>query len=346
MAAFRVGISPDFFVDAKGRFEAALEMRLKGVAGLEWAPMPEQPGKLATPEALDQFDAIFSLGLKYTQESVKGVERLALIARWGVGYDMIDVPAMTEAGILLAITPDAVRRPVAEAILTLIFALAKNVMEQDRLVRQGKWRGSLSRLGTCLAGRTLGSVGFGNIGREMFRLASGLGFARRIAHDPHADEEEARKLGVELVGLERVFRESDFVAVNCLLNESTRGLVGEAQLRMMKPEAYLINTARGPIVDQRALTRALEQRWIAGAGLDVFETEPLPAGDELRELDNVILSPHGLAWTEEIARDNGLEACDNILALFRGEIPHGAVNRGVLDNPRFQRKLERYRSSL
>lgn len=340
---FRVGITPDFYVEAKGRFEAALESRLNNVPGLEWAPMPEQPGRIVTAEAMDQFDAIFALALQFKAESVKDVRRAALIARWGVGYDMIDVPAITRSGVMLAITPNAVRRPVAESIIALIFALAKNVMEQDRLVRSGKWRASLSKLGTCLEGRTLGSVGCGNIGREMFRLASGLGFTRFLAHDPYADKAETAKLNVELTPLETVFRESDFVAVNCFLNESTRGLVGEAQLRMMKPGAYLINTARGPIVDQKALTRALKERWIAGAGLDVFEVEPMPAGEELRELDNVILSPHGLAWTEEIARDNSLEACDNILALFRGEIPHGAVNREVLNNPLFQSKLENFR---
>lgn len=342
---FRVGVTPDFYVEAKGRFEAALENRLNNVPGLEWAPMPEQPGNVAVAEALDEYDAIFALATKFKAESVRGLKRLALIARWGVGYDMIDVPAITEAGVLLAITPQAVKRPVAESILTLIFALAKNVMEQDRLVREGKWRGQLSRLGTCLEGRTLGSVGCGNIGREMFRLAGGLGFSKFLAHDPFADPAESAKLNVELTSLDRVFQESDFVAVNCFLSESTRGLVGESQLRSMKPTAFLINTARGPIVNQVALTRALEERWIAGAGLDVFEIEPLPAGDRLRELDNVILSPHGLAWTEEIARDNGLEACDNILALFRGQIPHGAVNREVLKNSDFQRKLETFRSA-
>ena len=112
---------------------------------------------------------------------------------------------------------------------------------------------------------------------------------------------------------------------------------------MMKPSAFLINTARGPIVDQRALTRALAEKWIAGAGIDVFEKEPVDRDDPLLGLDNVILSPHGLAWTEEIARDNGLEACDNILAVAGGQIPAGIVNREVLDHPAFRAKLERYR---
>lgn len=344
MSKFRVGITPDFYTDAKGRFEAALEQKLAGIDGLEFEAMPDQPGKVATPEALNQYDAIFAMALKFTAGSFAGVDRLAIVARWGVGYDMIDVPAATAADVLLAITPNAVRRPVAESILAFIFALSKNLMEQDRLVRTGKWRGDLSKLGTCVGGRTLGSIGCGNIGQELFRQAASLGFGRFIAYDPFANREAAAQLGVELVSLEEVFRDSDFVTVNCFLNEQTRGLVGESQLRMMKPTAYLINTARGPIVNQAALVRALEEHWIAGAGIDVFEKEPIDADDPITKLDNVILSPHGLAWTEEIARDNGLEACDNILAVFRGEAPSATVNREVIQRPGFQTKLSKYRS--
>jgi phosphoglycerate dehydrogenase-like enzyme len=245
--------------------------------------------------------------------------------------------------VALAITPNAVRRPVAEAILTFIFALAKNLPEQDRIIRQGKWRGSLSRLGSTLEGKVLGSIGLGNIAGEMFRLAGSLGFGRFIAYDPYARPETAAALGVEMVGLEDLLRQSDFLAVNTLLNDHTRGMVGEEQFRMMKPSAFFINTARGAIVQQSALTRALRERWIAGAGIDVFEQEPVDPADPLLELDNVVLSPHGLAWTVEIVRDNGLEACDHILSVARGEAPGGLVNPEVLDRPGFQRKLARYR---
>jgi phosphoglycerate dehydrogenase-like enzyme len=345
MSLFRVGITPDFYVDAKGRFEAALEARLGGSPFVAYEPMPPQPGKLATPEVLSQFDAIFSLGLRITRKSLEGVDRLALVARWGVGYDMIDVPALTDAGIALAITPEAVKRPVAEAILTLIFALSKDLREQDRLVRAGHWRGNLRRLGVTLHGKVLGSLGCGNIAREMFRLAQSLGFSRFIAHDPYVEQGTTKSLGVELVSLEELLRTSDYLTINTLLNESTRGLIGERELRRMKPSAFLINTARGPIIDQPALTRALAEKWIAGAGIDVFEKEPVDPDDPLLGLDNVILSPHGLAWTEEIARDNGLEACDNILSMAGGQIPAGIVNKEVLDHPAFRAKLERYRQS-
>lgn len=340
---FRVGITPDFYVDAKGKFEAVLEEKFGDVPRLEFSPMPDQPGKIGTPGALDQFDALFSLGLKIDAESLKGVERLALIARWGVGYDMIDVDALTAADVALAITPGSVRRPVSEAIFTFIFALSTNLLIQDRLVRQGKWRGELPRLGRNIKGRTLGSLGCGNIAQEMFRMAGSLGFGRLIAADPYVTREQAAALGVELVSMDELLRESDFLAINTLLNKHTKGIVGEAELRKMKPTAYLINTARGPIVNETALIKALRENWIAGAGLDVFETEPLPAGSPLRELDNVLLSPHGLAWTEEIVRGNGLEACDNILTIARGETPASIVNKEVIERPGFQRKLDRYR---
>jgi phosphoglycerate dehydrogenase-like enzyme len=342
MSFFRVGITPDFYVDARGRFEKAIESKLGPERSVEYLPMPPQPGKLATPEALDGFDALFSLGLRITRESLAGVERLALVARWGVGYDMIDVPALTEAGIALAITSDAVKRPVAEAILTFIFALSKDLPEQDKVIRSGQWRGSLRRLGRGVGGKVLGSVGCGNIAREMFRLSGSLGFARFIACDPFADRAAATELGVELVSLEEVLRESDYVTINTLLNASTRGMIGEQQLALMKPDAFLINTARGPVVNRQALIRALREKRIAGAGLDVFDKEPIEPDDPLLSLDNVILSPHGLAWTEEIVRDNGLEACDHILSVARGEIPGGLVNREVLGSPKFLAKLERF----
>jgi phosphoglycerate dehydrogenase-like enzyme len=342
---FRVGVTPDFYTDAKGRFEHILEQKLIGVSGIECRPMPPQPDKIATAEALNQFDALFALGLRIHAGSLHGVQRLAVIARWGVGYDMIDIEALTAADIALAITPAAVRRPVAEAILTFIFALTTNLRMQDRFVREGRWRGDLPRLGRNLKGRTLGSLGCGNIAKEMFRISESLGFGRRIATDPFITRDQAAAAGVELVELDELLSESDFLTINTLLNKQTRGLIGEKELRRMKPDAYIINTARGPIIQEAALVRALKEKWIAGAGLDVFEHEPLPQDSPLRELDNVILSPHALAWTEEIVRDNGIEACDNILAIYRGEVPDTIVNKEVIEQPGFQQKLAKYRSA-
>ncbi len=256
---FRVGITPDFHTDAEGRFERGLADGLRDAPEIEVGTMPPQPGKLATPDALDQFDAIFSLALKIAPESLRGVERLALVARWGVGYDMIDVDALTSAGVALAITPKAVRRPVAEAIFTFIFALGKNLVALDRMTRRGEWRGSMDRLSRNFDTQVLGSIGCGNIGREMFRMARAFGFRRLLACDPYLQPDAVADRGIELVDMDTVLRESDFVTVNTFLNASTNGLIGERELKLMKPTAYLINTARGPIVQEEALIRAREE---------------------------------------------------------------------------------------
>ncbi len=338
---FRIGVSPDFYSEARASLEEVAAEQLAGVAGIEVVPMPG--GKTAEPGSLAGFDAVFALALKITPESLQGADRLAIVARWGVGYDLIDVDALTGAGIVLSITPNAVRRPVAEAILTLIFALAKNLLLQDRVARAGGWRSDLPRLGQSLVGRVLGSVGCGNIAREMFRLAAPLGFRRLVACDPYVAQEQVLDLGVELTDIDTVFRESDFVTVNTFLSAETRGLVGERHFRLMKPTAYFINTARGPIVQHEALVRALSERWIAGAGIDVFPVEPPPRRDPLFELDNAIVAPHALAWTDVLMRDNGREACQNVLAVSRGGLPGGIVNRGVVERPAFQAKLARWR---
>lgn len=343
MRKFRVGVTADFATEAKGRYEGALASKLE-LPHVEYELMPDFPGNVSTPEVLDRYDAIFALATWFKAESVRGCRRLALIARWGVGYDRVDTGALTENGIALAITPNAVRTPVAEAILTLMLALAKNLFQQSEITRAGKWRGDLPRLGRNLRGQVLGSIGCGNIGKEMFRLARPFGFARLLAYDPFLRASDVEESGIELVDMDTVMRESDFVTVNALLNDQTKGLVDERALRLMKRSAYFINTARGPIVDQEALTRLLQDRAIAGAGLDVFEVEPPPKDLPLLHMDNVIVTPHGLPWTEEIARDNGLEACDNILAVASGQAPPGLVNRAVLESASFQAKLESWRT--
>ena len=342
---FRVGLTPDFYTDAKGYFENPVQEVFGGVSSIECGPMAPQPGNIATPEALNQFDGILNLALRMPAESLHGVERLAIVARCGVGYDRIDVPALTESDVMLSITPGGVRAPVAEAILAFIFALSKNMFRMDRMTRAGLWRDELGELNGDVRGSVLGSVGCGNIARKLFELARPLGFRRLLACDPFAKPSEVEPLGVELVDMDTVFREGDFVAVNTFLSEATRGLVGERHFRLMKPSAYFINTARGPIVQHDALVRALKEKWIAGAGIDVFPVEPPPKDDPLFELDNVILAPHALAWTRNIWRDNSLEACGHVLKVALGEIPECVVNPEVLKRPGFLRKLERYRSN-
>jgi phosphoglycerate dehydrogenase-like enzyme len=271
----------------------------------------------------------------------RGVKRLALIARWGVGYDRIDLEACTSADVIVAITRDSIRRPVAEGILALMFALAKNLPSLDRSCRMGRWRQDPPR-SINIEGRTLGSIGFGNIAREMFRLARALGLGRLLAYSPRASSAESDAMGVELAMLETVMRESDFVVINCPLTEETRGMVAARELELMRPGAYLINAARGAVVDERALIEVLRRRKIAGAGLDVFATEPLPAGHPLADLENVILTPHLIARTDECVRETSLSACRSVLTIFRGTAPAHVANPGVLTRQRVVARLSRF----
>ena len=338
--SFRVGITPDFLTHASGLLEPALTGILDPASvAYEWMPATDGVG---VAEVLDRYDAVIGLDYRFPAESFRGIRRLAVLARWGVGYDRVDVAACTLAGVIIAITPDSVRRPMAEANIALIWSLAKNLSLLERECRAGRWRDSLPRNGSCVAGRTLGSLGLGNIASEMFRIARGTGFGRLLAHSPSAAPEAAAALGVELTDLDTMLRESDFVTINCPLNSRTRGMIGARELALMKPSACLVNCARGAIVDERALVDALTRRLIAGAGLDVFETEPIPGGHPLLLLDNVIVTPHAAGRTDESIRDTSLSACRAVLAVSRGEPPPYVANREVLERPGLLAKLRRF----
>jgi phosphoglycerate dehydrogenase-like enzyme len=297
---------------------------------------------MASDEIKD-YDAAITFGTRFTNSSFAGDVRLAIIARWGAGYDMVDLPACTEANVLLATTPEGVRKPVAEAILTFFLALAKKLPQKDKLVRTGRWDLKAAASGLGLSGKTVGSVGMGSIGTEMFRLLQPFDLGRLLALDPYVSQARAAQLGVELVDLPTLFREADFLAINCPLNDETEGMINAELFSLMKPTAYFVNTARGPIVNQDDLTAALQTGQIAGAGLDVFEEEPLPVNHPLTRMDNVILAPHAVAWTDDMYRGNGVGTCENVLTVLRGEVPKYTVNREVIERPGFQAKLRALR---
>ena len=291
-------------------------------------------------DQLEDFDALILLAHRFDATSVPKSGRLAVVARFGVGYDTVDVPACTANDIALAITPDGVRRPVAVSILTFILALTGKMMVKDKLARQGGpgFAARGQHMGVGLVGKTLGSLGVGNIGAEMFRLAKPFDM-NFIAHDPFADKRVAAELGIELVSLEELFRRADILCVNCPLTPETHHIVNAERLALMKPTAYLINTARGPIVDQKALTRVLQENRIAGAGLDVFEQEPTDPNDQLLRLDNLIAAPHALCWTDQCFAGNGAADIRAVLDVMKGQVPRGVVNREVLETDGFKAKL-------
>jgi len=339
-AMFRIGITRDF-LDPQGRiaFGDIGLARLDAAPGVAWEFLPESVSELTAAHAA-QYDGLLVLAPRVTAATLAGQPRLAIVARFGVGYDNVDTRACTDAGVALTITPDGVRRPVAVAVLTFVLALSHKLLIKDRLTRAGRWQEKLHHLGMGLAGRTLGVIGLGNIGREVFRLAAPLAM-RHVAADPWISAGDAAAAGAELVPLEVLLREADFVVICCALTDDTRHLIDAQRLGLMKKSAYLINVARGPIVDQAALTAALAAGQIAGAGLDVFDPEPIDPQDPLLALENVILTPHALCWTDECFAGNGHSAVTSLLEVASGRAPQHLVNRAVLDSPLFQAKLRR-----
>ena len=335
---FRVGLTVDFLrPDGRQAFPDIDLGPLDRAEGVEWHCL-ETGADEVPPEAAADCDALLVLGPRISAATLADAGRLAVVARIGVGYDSVDVDACTRAGAALTITPDGVRRPVASAAMAFLLALAHRLPSKDRLTREGRWAERVDHMGLGLRGRTLGVVGLGNIGREVCRLCAPFEMTL-LAADPVTGEETAAGLGARLVALPELLAEADFVLVCCALTEETRHLIGPAELGRMKPTAHLINVARGPIVDQAALTEALREGAIAGAAIDVFEEEPVDPADPILRLDNVIVAPHALAWTDESFRLMGESAFAGILAVSEGRAPGHVVNGEVLETESFRAKL-------
>jgi phosphoglycerate dehydrogenase-like enzyme len=343
MTDFRVAVSAAFRrSDGSWNFPGFDVTPLAEDATFEVVQLHNPPAFRA--EDLAGFDGLILSGDALPAAALPSDTGLAVVARFGVGYDKVDVAACTAAGVALTITPDAVRRPVAVAALTLILALAGKLLIKDRLTRQGAagFAARTDHMGLGLEGRTLASIGLGNIAAEMFRLAAPLGM-RHIAHDPWARPEIARETNTQLRDLDTVFREADFLCVHCPLTPQTRHLVNAERLRTMKATAFLINTARGPVVDQAALEDALARGALAGAGLDVLDPEPPPTDARILAFPNVILAPHALSWTDQCFAAIGEGCMATMRDAARGIAPGSVVNQAVLATDAFKRKLARFR---
>jgi phosphoglycerate dehydrogenase-like enzyme len=277
-----------------------------------------------TPEEVSSYDAIVLFHPRVTAATVAGNERLRLVARLGVGVDNIDVHACSAAGVLVTVTPDSVRRPMASGAMAFILALAHRLFELDKHVRADGWD-RFAHIGVGLRGRTLGIVGLGNVGRELAALAAPFGL-RVLAADPFLVEAPR---GVELRPLDELLVEADVVVVTCPLTSDTYHLLDAERLALMKPTAFLVNIARGPIVEATALAAALRERRIAGAALDVFEVEPVDPRDPLLALDNVILAPHAVGLTDELLRLGGQSVSRAVLSVAAGRMPEFALNPAV-----------------
>jgi phosphoglycerate dehydrogenase-like enzyme len=343
MEPFRVALSGDFRQsDGSPTFPSFDLAPLTGNPDVDMVWVDAVDG-IIPAEGLADCDALILLAAKVTADSLSANDRLAAVARFGVGYDNVDVAACSANNVAVVITPDGVRRPVAVSIITYVLALSQKLLIKDRICREGPagWDKRAAYMGEGLVGKTFGQLGMGNIGAEAFRMAAPFGM-RLIAHDPYADEKLARELGIELVSSEVLFREADFLSVSVPLSDATHHYINAERLAQMKPTAFLINTARGPIVDQAALHDALVGGTIAGAGLDVFEVEPAPADEPILKLENVIVTPHALCWTDECFAGNGAADVAAVFDIMNGRQPRGIVNRDITGDAKWLAKLEEF----
>jgi D-3-phosphoglycerate dehydrogenase len=333
---FRLGITRDCLTPDGDRpnFDEKAFAVLDGAPGIGWEFLPDFADEIA-PADVARYDAVLSLRPAMTAASLSGGEiRLKLLARFGAGFDNVDLAACDRAGVLVANAPDGVRRPVATTILTFILALSHKLMIKDALTRTGRWAERTRFMGEGLIGKTVGSIGFGSIAQEAFRLLAPLDMVH-LAYTPTKRPETAAALGVREVDLETLLRESDYVCINTPLTPQTRRMIGTREIGLMKPTAYLVNTGRGKVIDEPALYRALVEGRIAGAALDVFEEEPVKPDNPILKLDNVIVSPHSLCWTDECYRGIAESAFRAVVAVAKGQRPDNLVNPAALGHERW-----------
>lgn len=322
---FKLGLTRDILApNGEPSFgNGPLEL-LKADPRIEFEFLPES-GPEITPDIMARYDGLYVNGPRVTAASVARADlRVKIVSRHGVGYDSVDVPALAKRGVIATNTPVAVRRPVAVAALTFIFALAGRLVVKDRLTRTGGWNERTGHMGLGLTTRTLGVIGAGGIGRELLALARPFGW-KMLAADPFVEPAAVTALGAECVPLERLLQASDFVVATVLLNDETRHLMNATRFAQMKRSAYFINLSRGPIVDEPALIKALQAGTIAGAGLDVFEQEPVAPDNPLLTMDNVLLAPHALCWTDECFDAIAREGLGCMVDFASGRTPKSVI---------------------
>lgn len=317
-------ITPEAFI---GQPEASYTKNLKAAGfDVRYPRNPQFTRGLGTDdeaiEALQGCVATIAGGGEHLNRRViEATPTLRVIARCGVGYDRVDVAAATERGIAVTVTPTANHEAVAEQALALLLGVTKNVAFNDRNLRAGRWQQMLT---APIRGRTMGIVGLGRIGRSMAVRCCALGM-RVIAHEKFPDHTFVAKHGIALVPLDELLAQADFVSLHCPLNDETRGLCNTSFFARMKPGSVLVNSSRGGLVVEKDLLAALQSGHLAGAGLDVFEKEPISPDNPLLREERVVLSPHIAGTDTRSMEDMGLEAASCIIKLSRHEWPEGAV---------------------
>jgi glyoxylate reductase len=312
----------------------ALELLAK--SGCE-VVMPDKLGPLKLEDLLpsiEGFDATLCSPDQYNAAALQSpaTKRLKVISRWGVGFDSIDIAEATRQGVVVAYTPGMLNETVADWTWALLLAIARRVPQGHNSVSKGEWT---NYWGHNVHGKTLGLIGCGRIGQAVAKRASGFDM-RVIGYDVAPCKEQTN---IQFVGLDELLAQSDFISLHAALTPDNRGLIGEAQLRKMKPTTYLVNTARGQLIDEAALARALREERIAGAALDVFSVEPLPKDNPLREAPNLVLAPHQASFARETGERVSYAAAEAIVDLMQGRKAKWVVDPNVYSSPNLRVKL-------
>jgi len=277
-------------------------------------------------KVLKDADAVLVNLFPMTEEIIETMDKCKVISRYGVGYDNVDVEAATAKGIWVARVPDYSLEDVSDHTLALLLGSVRKIAYKDRMMREGKWNLHKDWPSYRIAGKTLGIIGFGAIGRTVFRKVSGFGLAKVLVYDPYIHPGEIIKAGGTPASLKGLIKNADYISIHAPLTEETNGMIGKKEFQQMKSSCILINTSRGPLVNGEDLYTALKKGEIAAAGIDVFETEPLPAGSPLLSLDNIILTDHTAWYSEESIVELKTKAARNILAVLKGKAPIYPVN--------------------
>jgi D-3-phosphoglycerate dehydrogenase / 2-oxoglutarate reductase len=299
---------------------------LGDLADLELAPAGDEQSLL---QAAAEADALLNCYAKLTPHVIRSLRRCRIIARYGIGVDTVSLSAASDAGIMVTNVPDYCIDEVSDHALALLLSLARGIGRATLATRSGEWDIGVVQPLYRLRGRTLAILGFGRIGRALSEKARPLGL-RIIAFDQYVPHDAIRAAGVEPLSLQEALEQADLVSVHVPLTDETRHLIDAQSLGWLRPGAIIVNTSRGPVIDTAALVEALESGRLAGAGLDVIEPEPPPPEHELRQMPNVLLTPHTAFYSEESQRDLQRRAAEEVARVLRGEQPRSLVNPEAL----------------
>jgi D-3-phosphoglycerate dehydrogenase / 2-oxoglutarate reductase len=317
---FRIAVTDDRLGDY------GIERSILAQAGGTLDVLDLRPDGEAVPFLRD-YDALLVNLFPMDRKIIEGLTRCRILQRYGVGYDNVDVAAATEKGIWVATVPDYSVEEVSDHALGLILACTRNIAFTDRNIRRGGWNLAGKQKNYRIRDKILGIVGFGAIARRLNAKVQGFGFSRILVYDPYVPADQIAAAGGEKTELDTLLQQADYITLHLPLTEKTRGIIGSEAFSLMKSQAVIINTCRGPVIQEAALAEALRSGHIGAAGIDVFETEPLPEASPLRSMENVVLSDHSSWYSEESVAELRRKAAENVvLALTTGR-PQYFVNR-------------------